>query len=82
MRLQTFEFSSIKSLHHCLKRGIGFTICPKVSVEKQLLGKKLIKLSWDIPHYETSVIMLWHKEKWCSPLLNHFMDISAQIISV
>jgi len=24
---------------------------------------------------ETSVIMIWHAEKWCSPILKQFIDI-------
>jgi hypothetical protein len=29
---------------------------------------------------ETSILMIWHVEKWCSPLLSHFMMISDEVI--
>lgn len=79
--VQTLKFSSINSMHNCLKRGIGFTICPGVSVKKQILEKSLVKLDWEEDNFETSVIMIWHAEKWCSPLLKHFMTLSEEVMS-
>lgn len=60
---------------------MGVTICPEVSVEKELTEKRLAKLRWGEAPMETSILMIWHVEKWCSPLLSHFMEISAKIIA-
>ena len=68
-------------MRSCLERGIGFTICPEVSVLSELKGGSLSKIRWDAEYEETSVIMIWHAEKWCSPLLRHFMKISEDVIS-
>jgi DNA-binding transcriptional LysR family regulator len=75
------EFSSLNSMRNCLKRGLGYSICPEISVRRELTDGVLSKLSWGAEPLETSVIMIWHAEKWCSPLLNHFMRISEDIIS-
>jgi DNA-binding transcriptional LysR family regulator len=64
----------------CLKRGIGFTICPEVSVEKELKEKSLVRLHSRDATNEVSLIMIWHSEKWCSPLLRHFMRLSEEIM--
>jgi DNA-binding transcriptional LysR family regulator len=75
------EFASINSLRNCLKRGIGYTICPDASVQRELAEESLLKLGWHGDLLETSVIMIWHIEKWCSPLLKHFMKLCEEIIS-
>lgn len=64
----------------CLKRGIGFTLCPEVSVEDELKKKDLVRLAFRGDEDEVSLIMIWHSEKWCSPLLNHFMQLSEDVI--
>ena len=70
------EFSSINGLRHCLHRGIGITLCPVVSVQRELAEKRLIALAWGQESLETTTLMIWHAEKWCSPLLKHFMQIA------
>ena len=65
----------------CLKRGIGLTICPAVSVKEELKAKDLVRLKSRKISDEVSLIMIWHSEKWCSPLLKHFMKLSERVIS-
>lgn len=73
--IKMLEFSSLNSMRRCLARGMGITICPAVSVKKELKSKLLTRLNWDTNYMETSVIMIWHAEKWCSPILKQFIDI-------
>ena len=61
---------------------MGITICPEVSVQKELSEKSLVKLNWSEKDVETSVIMIWHSEKWCSPLLERFMVLSCEEFQV
>lgn len=75
------EFSSINSMKTCLKMGIGVTICPEISVREELAASELASLKWDIPDAETSVIMIWHAQKWCSPILEQFLYLSEKLIS-
>ncbi len=74
------EFSSINSMRKCLGLGIGVTVCPQVAVEADLAGGHLKKLDWRTEDAETPVIMIWHAEKWCSPLLKQFMAIAKEVI--
>ncbi len=73
------EFSSCSSLRACVQRGLGLTICPIVSIRRELEQDSLKVLNWQQTF--TSVIMLRHTDKWCSPLLKRFMEIAiAEII--
>jgi len=46
-----------------------------------LAAGHLKKLNWAARDAETPVIMIWHAEKWCSPLLKQFMALAKDIIS-
>ena len=61
--------------------GIGYTICPEASVQRELAEGSLRKLGWNADHSETSVVMIWHVEKWCSPLLRHFLKLCEEVVS-
>jgi DNA-binding transcriptional LysR family regulator len=74
-------FSSIIGLRNCLKKGIGLTLCPKIAVNSELKRGRLVELSWDVKSIETSVLMIWHTEKWCSPLLSQFMYFAEEVIT-
>ncbi len=69
------EFSSLNSMRKCLARGIGITICPAISIEEELKSNRLTELNWNLNYMETSVITIWHAEKWCSPILKQFIDL-------
>jgi DNA-binding transcriptional LysR family regulator len=68
------EVNSIETIKQCVIRGIGITLIPKISVEKEIAQKKLVALSWPKEDLETGIIMIWHKDKWLSPTLLAFMD--------
>lgn len=67
-------------MRQCLTRGVGMTICPEVAIDNALAAGDLVKLRWDGPDKETPVIMIWHVEKWCSPLLKQFMALCEEMI--
>jgi DNA-binding transcriptional LysR family regulator len=57
------------------------TLCPRVAVLKDIDEKRLVRLdSGDAPG-EASLIMIWHAEKWCSPLLRCFMQLAEAAMS-
>jgi DNA-binding transcriptional LysR family regulator len=64
----------------CLRSGIGFTVCPEISVQKELEKKKLEQIQLEQTD-DVSLIMIWHVGKWCSPLLKDFMKITEEKIS-
>jgi DNA-binding transcriptional LysR family regulator len=63
-------------MRNCLQSGVGVTLCPAVSVRKELSERRLIKIPWVDDPLETTILMIWHAEKWCSPLLKLFMQIA------
>ena len=77
---RSIEFSCGNSLVRCLQRGIGVTICPEIAVSSELRKGRLKQLGTKEIVSETPVIMIWHIDKWCSALLQLFIDLSKDII--
>ena len=75
-----FEYSSFKSLKTCLEMGLGLTICPEISIREELKNGRIIHLEMDSIEKETSVIIIWHSHKWCSPALKKFIELATDWI--
>ncbi len=73
-------FSSSRGLRNCLYKGVGLTVCPAVAVREELSLGLLERLDWVGEVQETSVIMIWHRDKWCSPLLSRFMELAEELM--
>ncbi len=68
------QFSNLRSLKACLDRGMGVTIIPELTIREDLVSGRYVELPWTGDYNETSIIMIWHNEKWRSPVLKAFMD--------
>lgn len=76
------------SLRACLRRGIGLTLCPEVSIAADLAEGRLTALPWtgfepgnqEPTHPEAAALMIWHADRWRSPLLARFMDICTEVM--
>lgn len=68
------QFSNLRALKACLDRAMGFTIIPEVTIRADLESGRYVELPWSGGYNETSIIMIWHSEKWRSPVLKSFMD--------
>ena len=77
---RSITFSSGTSLRRSLQGGIGITLCPAISVSRQLQTGQLKQLVTKDIIAETPVIMIWHIDKWCSSLLKFFMDLTQEIV--
>lgn len=71
------EFSSLAALKVCLAQGWGVAILPAVSIQDE---PRLRILKWAGPSLATGILMVWHREKWISPLLGSFMDLMREEI--
>ncbi len=60
--------------------GLGITVCPKIAIQEELESKELILLQETIIEKETSMIMIRHAGKWCSPILARFLEISKTMM--
>lgn len=74
------EFNSVEAVKQCVIKGLGITIIPKLSVQNEIEKSKLVILPLKDEILETSVSMIWHKNKWLSPTLTEFMNCARKRI--
>jgi DNA-binding transcriptional LysR family regulator len=73
---ETLEFSSVEAIKQCVIASMGIAVLPAMAVEGEIARGQLAALRWFDPHFEVAILMVWHKDKWLSPALSAFMEIS------
>jgi DNA-binding transcriptional LysR family regulator len=56
--------------------GIGFL--PYITISQELASNQLVALSWSGPPFNIKVQLIYHKDKWLSPALKAFIDITLE----
>lgn len=74
------EFYSVEVMKRCVAAGIGIAILPEIAVAEEVSRKKLILLPWGDGELEVAVLMIWHKDRWLSPTLNAYMEITREVM--
>jgi len=74
------EFNSVEAVKQCVQKGLGITIIPELSVREEIMAGKFVILTLKDEILETSVVMIWHKNKWMSPTLTQFINCVRKTI--
>ncbi len=74
------EFNSIEAVKQSVIAGAGITILPRIFVNDDIKSGRLAVLKEDSVPHETSLLMIWHKDKWISPILKAFIESARDII--
>jgi DNA-binding transcriptional LysR family regulator len=74
------EITSVEAIKKCVKKGIGLTILPEKSIQKELQNNELVPLNW-AKKLETPVLMVWHRDKKTTGILDYFMQLAMQLRS-
>ncbi|WP_079480289.1 LysR family transcriptional regulator [Halobacillus salinus] len=79
--INQFEFGSIEAIKQCVIADLGVALLPEMVVEKDIERGDLIELNWhhDMPPVFTK--MAWHKDKWMSPPLLAFTELTRTMLS-
>ncbi len=51
-------------------------------MENEIERGQLIALPWNIPDLQVYTQMLWHKDKWLSPIISAFIDAAREGINM
>jgi DNA-binding transcriptional LysR family regulator len=73
-------FHSVETLKRCVIQGVGVTVLPAVAVAPDIKDGKLVALRWEEGGFEVAVLMIWYKERWLSPTVKAFMDITRRFL--
>jgi len=74
------EFSSVEAIKQCVMTGMGITVLPAMTVSRELAERRLLVLPWADRPLEVITQMIWHKDKWLSPALHAFIEITHRLL--
>jgi DNA-binding transcriptional LysR family regulator len=74
------EFNSVAAIISNVIAGLGVTLIPAVAVAAHVKSKKLVVLPWTENELEVAQLMIWHHDKWLTPVLNAFMEATREIL--
>lgn len=77
----SLEFYSVEAIKRSVMAGVGISILPKVSVAEEVASGKLVVLTWEEGALEVANLMIWYKERWLSPTLLAFMEMTKEELS-
>ncbi len=75
------NFSSIEAIKQCVMAGMGVGFLPVITVEAELARGRLVRLPWSAGDYGLTTLLAWHHDKWISPALRAFIDVSRAILA-
>ena len=76
------EFNSVATIISSVLAGLGVTLIPEVAVNSHLESDKLVVLPWNEDELEVAQLMIWHQDKWLTPVLKGFMDVVREVLKV
>lgn len=77
---QVLELGSIEAIKKFVIQQLGVTLLPRMSVEGELSRGELIDLHWQGPEFDTNTQYIYHKDKWISPTLSAFLELSREVL--
>ena len=72
------EFTSIAAVKSCVVDGVGISILPEIAVSQELDAGKMASINWSEGVLEVGLLMIWSREKWLSPSLTTFMEMTRE----
>jgi DNA-binding transcriptional LysR family regulator len=75
------EFVSIEAIKQCAINQLGIAVLPEMSVLDELSERRLVALDMDFSEYPLYTQLVWHKQKWKSPAIQAFIDVTTQFFS-
>lgn len=81
IRPRSIVFSSATSMFSTLFQGVGVAICPEALASEALETGQLVRLDWAPAPDETTLFMIRHADKWCSPATARFIQITEEVVA-
>ncbi|MEK8130496.1 LysR family transcriptional regulator [Paenibacillus filicis] len=76
------EFQSAEAIKQCAISGIGIAFLPEIVAEAEVERGELVALPWQIPDLHVYTQMLWHTDKWLSPILLSFIEAAREVFAL
>jgi DNA-binding transcriptional LysR family regulator len=78
--VETLEFRTLEAIKQCVMAHMGIAVLPAVAAEAEVAQGRLVVLPWSVPDFELVTHLVWHRDRWLSPALRVFLDLSRAIL--
>jgi DNA-binding transcriptional LysR family regulator len=69
------KVKNIEAIKQFVISGLGLAILPKVYIEKEVTDNLLTELPWNGPDFGMYTQLVYHKDKWLSPVMISFLEL-------
>lgn len=69
------ELSSLEAIKQCVKSGLGISLLPRITVEREVNNGELIILPVETCQIDIYARMIYHSQKWLSPAMTVLKDM-------
>lgn len=76
------EFQNAEAIKQCAITGIGIAFLPEMTTKAEVERGELVALPWQFPDLHVYTQMLWHKDKWLSPIILSFIEAAREVIAI
>ncbi|MEM7534054.1 MAG: LysR family transcriptional regulator [Chloroflexota bacterium] len=77
---QVVELHSVEAIKQCAIIGMGVAVLPEVAIANELAQGRLSRLNVEPIEFNQYTQLVWHKDKWLSPALRAFMDVTRELL--
>lgn len=74
-----FEFESIEAMKQFARNGFGVAFLPSSTVQSDIESGTLVEIELDGREVSIPALLIYHRDKWISPALRAFMDLSYRL---
>ncbi len=72
----TLEFHSAEAIKQCVMAKMGIGFLPDATTAADIARGNLARLAWEGPPFKLYIYLIWRKNKWISPALQAFFDVT------
>ncbi|KYZ77805.1 hypothetical protein AXX12_17225 [Anaerosporomusa subterranea] len=70
------KVKNIEAIKQFVIGGLGLAILPTIYIEKEVAGGLLVELPWSGPDFGMYTQIAYHKDKWLSPVVLSFLELT------
>lgn len=74
------ELGDIEAIKKCVITNLGIAILPETAVKRELSEGTIHKMNWVYDDFPISIQLFWHKNKWMTPALRKFINMTEDYI--
>lgn len=79
--ISPLEFQSAEAIKQCAISGIGIAFLPEIVTEFEVKRGELVALPWRTSDLDVYTQMVWHKDKWLSPIIVSFIETVREVMT-